>query len=309
MELPPNTNARLIVIAEDSPTQAERLKYFLEKCGYDVIVAGNGKEALRLTSLYKPSLVISDIIMPEMGGYELCREIKAGESTKDIPVILLTALSSSEDVLESLIFSADSFICKPFNENFLISHIERTLEGKKLHLDHHADIDLDVIVAGEPRSIRLNPAKMLTLLISTYDAAVNKNIELNRSQEELRALNDHLEELVRERTVALNNEIAEQVRVSKELRKTTLEREKLIGELQYALDNIKTLQGLIPICANCKKVRDDQGYWSQVEEYIGKHTEATFSHGVCPPCGKKLYGDLYDRAMKKSLDTELLKEE
>lgn len=67
------------------------------------------------------------------------------------------------------------------------------------------------------------------------------------------------------------------------------ERERLIGELQKALVNIKTLRGLIPICSNCKKIRDDKGYWQQVEVFVRDHSEAEFSHGICPECMKKLY--------------------
>ncbi len=67
------------------------------------------------------------------------------------------------------------------------------------------------------------------------------------------------------------------------------EREDLIRSLQEALDSVKTLNGLLPICANCKKIRDDDGYWQQVEVYIHKHTEADFSHGLCPDCIKTLY--------------------
>ena len=76
------------------------------------------------------------------------------------------------------------------------------------------------------------------------------------------------------------------------------EREKLIKELQYALDNVKTLQGLIPICASCKKIRDDKGFWNQVEGYISQHTDAKFTHGICPDCAKKLYGDFYEKTLK-----------
>ena len=68
--------------------------------------------------------------------------------------------------------------------------------------------------------------------------------------------------------------------------------EKTTLRLQKALDNIKTLEGLLPICANCKKIRDDEGYWQQAEVYIRNHSEAKFSHGICPPCAKKLYPDL-----------------
>lgn len=77
------------------------------------------------------------------------------------------------------------------------------------------------------------------------------------------------------------------------------EREKLIAELQQALANVKTLSGLLPICSHCKKIRDDQGYWSEVEEYIRDHSDAGFSHGICPDCLSKYYPDL-----KPSLEQE-----
>ena len=62
-----------------------------------------------------------------------------------------------------------------------------------------------------------------------------------------------------------------------------------VEELRQALDQIKTLRGIVPICASCKKIRDDQGFWNQVEVYVHDHTEADFSHGICPECMKKLY--------------------
>jgi PAS domain S-box-containing protein len=74
------------------------------------------------------------------------------------------------------------------------------------------------------------------------------------------------------------------------------EREKLILELQDTLDNVKTLQGLLPICSSCKRIRDDRGYWTQVEFYIEEHTGAEFSHGLCPNCAKNLYPDLYEES-------------
>jgi PAS domain S-box-containing protein len=73
------------------------------------------------------------------------------------------------------------------------------------------------------------------------------------------------------------------------------ERERLIGELREAMDNVKTLEGILPICASCKQIRDDKGYWTQVEAYISNHTGAEFSHGICPECMKKLYPDYADR--------------
>lgn len=71
-----------------------------------------------------------------------------------------------------------------------------------------------------------------------------------------------------------------------------IERDKLIEELKEALNNVKILSGLLPICMSCKKIRDDKGYWHQVEIYIKKHSEINFSHGLCPNCAQKLYPEL-----------------
>ena len=71
-------------------------------------------------------------------------------------------------------------------------------------------------------------------------------------------------------------------------------REKLIHELQSALVKVKTLGGLLPICASCKKIRDDKGYWKQLEEYITDHSEAQFTHGICTECARKLHPDWDD---------------
>ncbi len=78
------------------------------------------------------------------------------------------------------------------------------------------------------------------------------------------------------------------------------ERERMIGELQSALAEVKTLSGLLPICASCKKIRDDKGYWNQIESYIAKHSDAEFSHSICPDCAKKLYPEFYkDKEMHR----------
>ncbi|MFC1834008.1 PAS domain-containing protein [Thermodesulfobacteriota bacterium] len=71
------------------------------------------------------------------------------------------------------------------------------------------------------------------------------------------------------------------------------EREQLVTELQRALAHVRQLSGLLPICASCKNTRDDRGYWQQIEEYIRDHSEADFSHGICPECARKLYPEFY----------------
>ncbi len=76
-------------------------------------------------------------------------------------------------------------------------------------------------------------------------------------------------------------------------KKAEIERERLINELQKTISEVKILQGFLPICASCKKIRDDDGYWNQIETYIRDHSEAEFSHSICPGCAKKLYPEFY----------------
>jgi PAS domain S-box-containing protein len=79
------------------------------------------------------------------------------------------------------------------------------------------------------------------------------------------------------------------------------EREQLIERLQNALGEVKALSGLLPICSNCKKIRDDSGYWKQVEFYIQEHSQAQFSHSICPDCIKKLYPEVAKKVLKQEI--------
>jgi PAS domain S-box-containing protein len=92
----------------------------------------------------------------------------------------------------------------------------------------------------------------------------------------------------------LINAIAERLGRIVERKETEDEKERLIDELQGALAKVKTLSGFLPICASCKNIRDDEGYWNQIESYISKHSDVLFSHSICPVCVKKLYPDLVD---------------
>jgi DNA-binding NarL/FixJ family response regulator len=74
-----------------------------------------------------------------------------------------------------------------------------------------------------------------------------------------------------------------------------IERQKLLAQLEHSTKEIKTLRGFLPICASCKKIRDDKGYWTQIETYISERSEAEFSHGLCPDCVHRLYGKILDK--------------
>ena len=96
-----------------------------------------------------------------------------------------------------------------------------------------------------------------------------------------------------ELVVQLRSEIAERQQIEEDLRKARDFLEERVrertAELQHALDNVKVLRGMLPICSSCKKIRDDQGYWTQLETYIHLHSDADFTHGLCPGCAEKLF--------------------
>jgi PleD family two-component response regulator len=90
------------------------------------------------------------------------------------------------------------------------------------------------------------------------------------------------------------------IRYTIERKRMEEERENLKKNIQDALNTVKTLSGLLPICAHCKKIRDDKGYWNQIEAYISEHSEAEFSHSICPECAKKFYPEYYDKVKGKN---------
>ncbi|PKL50640.1 MAG: hypothetical protein CVV42_02635 [Candidatus Riflebacteria bacterium HGW-Riflebacteria-2] len=199
-------NKHEILVVEDSLTQAQNLKHLLESCQFNVTLAGDGKQALEMIAVQAPDLVLTDIVMPVMNGYELCRQIKDDVSTQNIPVILLTSLTNPEDVLEGLACGADNFITKPFSDEYLLSHIEQILANRRLIKVERIRIGVEIIFGGKRRFITADQQQMLSLLLSTYEAAAQRNVELIRTQEELHTLNDHLEELVEERTNELQSQ-------------------------------------------------------------------------------------------------------
>ena len=127
-------------------------------------------------------------------------------------------------------------------------------------------------------------------------------IRSNREIVGLLQLNDRTENRLSLEIVQFFEGIAASIGVALMRKQTEEEREKLISELQTALDNIKVLEGLLPICASCKKIRDDRGYWNRLEDYLKTHINLSFSHSICPECADKLYGneDWYKEDKSKS---------
>ena len=187
-----NNNGLHILIAEDSRTQAEQLGFLLEQHGYRVTIAANGKQALEAAQAQKPTLVISDIVMPEMDGYELCKAIKSDEKLKDIQVILVTTLSDAQDVIRGLECGADNFIRKPYEERYLLSRINYLLMNLDMRKEHKMQVGVEIDLGGHKHFITAERQQILDLLISTYEQAVHINNELKLRETELEHSNQVL---------------------------------------------------------------------------------------------------------------------
>jgi len=206
-----------ILIVDDTPANLRLLSDMLSEHGYSVRLAPSGKLALMSAQAVPPDLVLLDIMMPGLNGFEVCEQLKADPRTRDIPVIFLSALDQIEDKIKAFAAGGVDYITKPFQHREVLARVGTHLQ--------------------------------------------------------LRALQVQLAERVH--------------------------------ELEEALAQIKTLRGLLPICANCKKVRDDQGYWQDVELYIQNHAEVDISHGICPDCFRELYpeyADIVDKPGEAQVD-------
>ena len=209
----------ILIVDDDSITQ-KLLKGILEKQGYNKILMYNsGEQTLELIKKDRPDLVLLDIFMPGIEGYEVCRRLKADNSTSHIPIIMVTGgpVQAEEAIEKSFNAGAADFITKPIRTIEFLSRVKSGLTIKRSH-----DLLVDELYKRE---------------------------------------------------------------------QAEKENKKLIEKLKQALLEIKSLKGIIPICSYCKKIRDDKGYWNKLEAYIQEHSEAEFSHSICPECSDKLYGN------------------
>jgi len=215
---PPKT-IQHILIAEDSPTQAQRLQHILEQQGYRVTATANGRLALQAAHRDRPALIISDVVMPEMNGYELCRQVKADSRLGDVPVVLVTTLSDPHDVIRGLECRADNFILKPYEADQLLHRITFVLINSQMRQNDQPGMRLEIVFSGQKHFITADRLQILNLLLSTYEAAMQRNAELSATRDTLRQTNKELQQmtleledrvLARTRELELSNEALRQ---------------------------------------------------------------------------------------------------
>ncbi len=203
-----------ILVVEDSPTQAETLRYLLER-RYAVDVARNGREGLEKIREKAPDIVISDIIMPEIDGYELCRRVKEDDRLKATPVMLLTALSDRQDVINGLASGADGFITKPYSKQFLLSRVQDILSNRQSTKKAAGEGSDAIYYGGEWYPITANRAQIIDMLMSTFENAAHKSRELDKANDELTRAQQRMQDLNQQ----LRADIVQRKRMEVELKR------------------------------------------------------------------------------------------
>ena len=243
---PSATSPRHILIVENIAAQAQMLSHILEVEGYQVSVVDNGQSALEMTARIRPSLVISGVKIPEMSGYELCRQIKAGPGLSQVPVILVTNLSDPNEVLLGLQCGADSFVIKPYERSHMLARVEHALSNRDVTHMPEDGPPAEIFFHGERHQISASRTQILNLLMSTYDAAVQRNNELHESRQQLRErtsevleVNRFLDSMIEHIPTAVYIKDAKQLRYvrvnSAEEQLTGISREDMVGKSVHDL--------------------------------------------------------------------------
>lgn len=184
-----------ILVVEDSATQADQLEHLLAGDGYRTRSARDGREALWLMNEFKPQLVLSDVVMPEMGGYELCRRIKSHPDWREVPVVLLTALSDPEDIVRGLECGANNFVLKPFEPRTLLSRLRYVLLNHRLRANAAPEMGIEVLFSGRRHFITSERLQIVDCLFSTFETALERERELKSLNQELRLAHEQLDSL------------------------------------------------------------------------------------------------------------------
>ena len=182
-----------VVIAEDSRIQAKMLERRLVEAGHTVRWAIDGAKALEMVRERRPAIIISDIEMPEMTGYQLCAAVKSDPLLRTIPLILLSTLSDPVDIIRGLDAGADNYVTKPYEPDYLLARMESLLDTPLENLDETTLVVLEVTLAEQKFRVKAPPQQVLNLLVSTFENAVAKNKELIESNQSLSVAKTSLE--------------------------------------------------------------------------------------------------------------------
>ncbi|MEN9667139.1 MAG: Phosphoserine phosphatase RsbP, partial [Planctomycetota bacterium] len=195
-----------VLIAEDSRIQAKMLEKRLVDAGHTVRWAINGAKAVELLKEKRPDLIISDIEMPEMNGYEFCKIAKTDPSWQTIPLILLSSLSDPVDIIRGLEAGADNYVTKPYDPNYLLGRMDSLLDTPLEAESPSPGSEMEVTISGQKFKVQAGRQQVLNLLVSIFENAVTKNKELIVTNQSLSVAKDSLQKAYHELT-AFNEQI------------------------------------------------------------------------------------------------------
>lgn len=326
-----------ILIIDDDANLRKTLSDILRAKGYDALAAKDGAEGLDLLRRCSVDVVLIDLELPDIPGIEVLDAGKA--SCPSTEAIILTGNATLDSAIEATNRGAFSYLQKPYDIDQLMLHIKRAVdkqqtekallesENKFRDLSEKSLVGI-YLIQGDIFSY-VNP-KLAEIFGYTADELTDKKGPVDLVMPEdwplveenvLKRLSGKAESIhYTFRGITKNSEeVYVEVYGSRTLyrgrpavigtlldvterKRSEDEREKLITKLQDALSKVKTLSGMLPICSFCKKIRNDSGYWFQIEAYISEHSEAEFSHGLCPECEKRQYEEL--EKLKKQRDRD-----
>ena len=317
-----------ILILEDVPADAELMKRELKNSGiaFTSNCVYKKDDFLKQLEGFSPDIILSDYSMPQFNGMEALELVK--ERFPSIPFIIVTGSINEATAVECMKAGADDYVLKEGLKH-IGPAVEGVLEKKRLKEEKEkaeeivrqsarewqttfdSVNDAICLINMEGKIQQCNKA-MTNLLGKTAHEVIGSTCwELVHHTSEpiegcpfIKLRETHQRETIRfpsgdrmlqvtvDPVFSEGGDLIHVVHIISDitaLNRAEEQQKNLISELQNALAKVKTLSGFLPICANCKKIRDDKGYWNQIETYIRDHSEADFSHGLCPECAKNLY--------------------
>jgi PAS domain S-box-containing protein len=310
-----------VLVVEDDRGTAEGIARTLTRLGYTALVpVSGGEEAIEQAAAQRPDLVLMDVrLQGPMLGITAAGRIR---EQLDIPVVFLTAYVDDETIRAAKGSLPYGFVSKPYEVRELDVAIDMALHLHEMERKvRDSEARYRTLVSNFPNGVVALFDRDLRFTL--VDGAGSPGICLSRELTQGKLVGEtlapdlcaliepclrsalagdgcHLEVPYADRVCQVDvvpirddhgDVVAGMLLVQDitERKQAELERERLITELCQSLDHVKVLRGLLPICMNCKKIRDDQGYWQKLEVYIRQNSEAEFSHGLCPECAHKLY--------------------
>ncbi|MEN8189422.1 MAG: response regulator [Thermodesulfobacteriota bacterium] len=310
-----STYKTTILLIDDKPENLAVLVEYLESSDFEVVVSQSGESGLTRADYVRPDLILLDVMMPGIDGFETCRRLKKSKETSDIPVIFMTALTSIDDTVQGFKAGGVDYITKPVHLREALARIKTHVKICQLQNDlrqseeqcrNLADAAFEGIVIIEGELI-INANQALLDLFgytiaellgkSPIDFVAPKDREMVKNKVASKVEEPYETQCIRKDGTFFPVEVQARMFLynGRERRASAI---RDLTEKKRAEEEIKALKGILPFCSYCKKIRDDKGYWEQIEVYVHKYSDADISHSVCPDCAKQYFPDEYEEFFK-----------